>query len=65
MDDVEPLLRAIRLGEVSRVELKTVVVAGRSVKGPKRDDMADELAAFANSRGPDGLVILGVDDRAQ
>jgi len=25
--------------------------AGQKVKGPKRDEVADEIAAFANARG--------------
>ena len=55
--------RRIRLGEDSTLELKSVLVSGGGVKGPKRDDFADELAAFANSRG--GTVILGVDDETR
>ena len=57
----EDLLRRIRLGEDSTLEFKSVLVSGGSVKQPKRDAFADELAAFANSRG--GTVILGVDDK--
>ena len=57
----EDLLRRIRLGEDSTLEFKSVLVSGGSVKQPKRDAFADELAALANSRG--GTVILGVDDK--
>ena len=57
----EDLLRRIRLGKDSTLEFKSVLVSGGSVKAPKRDAFADELAALANSRG--GTVILGVDDR--
>ena len=57
------LLRRIHLGEDSTLELKSVLVSGGGVKGPKRDGFADELAAFANSRG--GTVILGVDDETR
>ncbi len=42
------------------MELKRVVLAGDRVTGPRRNDLADELAAFANARG--GTVVLGVDD---
>ena len=37
-----------------------MVFAGEKVKGPRRDEVADELAAFANARG--GVLVLGVDD---
>ena len=53
----------IRLGEDSRLELKRIEVAGRRVRSPERRDLADELAAMANTRG--GTVILGVDDRSR
>ena len=56
----QDLLRRIRLGEDSTLECKRVLVSGGSVRDPKRDAFADELAALANSRG--GTVILGVDD---
>jgi predicted HTH transcriptional regulator len=60
LDSAEQLLRKIRLGEDSLLECKTMVFAGGKVKGPRRDDVADELAAFANARG--GVLVLGVDD---
>ena len=53
-------LRKIRLGEDSFLELKEVFLAGDRIKGPARDQLADELAAFANSSG--GVVVLGVSD---
>ena len=56
----EELLNKIRLGEDSTLELKTVAFHGNKIAGPKRDDLADELAAFGNSF--DGVIILGVDD---
>ncbi len=40
--------------------LREVVFAGRRIKGPDRNALADELAAFANSRG--GQIVLGVRD---
>lgn len=55
------LLEKIRLGEDSFLEFKEVRFAGGRIRGPKQDDLADELAAFANSRG--GTLILGVHDR--
>ncbi len=59
-DNVADLIGKIRLGEDSFLELKEVRFAGQRVSAPHRDALADELAAFANSRG--GVCILGVDD---
>ena len=59
----QDLHRRIRLGEDSTLELKSVLVSGGSVKGFRRDAFADELAAFANSRG--GTMLLGVDDKTR
>lgn len=58
--DLSLLLRRIRLGEDSSLELKRVLLAGSRVTDPRRSELADELAAFANARG--GLLVLGVDD---
>ena len=54
------MLEKIRLGEDSYLELKEVRFAGGKVRGPQQDDIADEIAAFANSRG--GILLLGVSD---
>ena len=62
-DSRKELLDAIRLGETSFLELKEVRFAGRKVVGPSRDDLADEIAAFANSRG--GVLVLGVEDKSR
>ena len=59
----QDLMRRLRLGEDSRLELKSVRVSGGGVRAPDRNAMADELAAFANSRG--GSVIIGVDDKTR
>lgn len=59
-DNAADLLEKIRLGEDSFLELKEVRFAGQKVNAPHRDSLADELAAFANSRG--GVCVLGVDD---
>ncbi|MBN8285564.1 ATP-binding protein [Zoogloea sp.] len=59
-DSVADLIDKIRLGEDSYLELKEVRFAGQKVSAPHRDSLADELAAFANSRG--GVCVLGVDD---
>jgi ATP-dependent DNA helicase RecG len=59
----DDLMRRIRLGEDSRLELKRILLAGERVTAPGRDDIADELAAFANGRG--GTILLGVDDKTR
>jgi ATP-dependent DNA helicase RecG len=54
------LLEKIRLGEDSFLELKEVRFSGAKIKGPAQDNLADELAAFANAAG--GELVLGVAD---
>ncbi|HVQ76902.1 MAG TPA: ATP-binding protein [Candidatus Binatia bacterium] len=63
LDSAGRLLDKIRLGEDGRLECKAMVFAAGKVRGPSRDELADELAAFANARG--GIVVLGVDDRTR
>ena len=60
---LKDLSSRIRLGEDGRLELKEVRFKGRKVAGPKRDELADGFAAFANSQG--GLVVLGVNDKTR
>ena len=43
LDSPEALLRSIRFGEGAHPELKEVVFAGDRVKGPAREQLADEL----------------------
>jgi len=62
-DTKDEILRKIRLGEDADLELKEVRVQGQKVTAPGRSDLADELAAFANSRG--GVCLLGVDDSSK
>lgn len=57
------LLEKIRLGEDSYLEVKEVRFGGERVSAPSRNDLADELAAFANSRG--GVFVLGVQDKTR
>ncbi|MFT3821996.1 MAG: ATP-binding protein [Rubrivivax sp.] len=57
------LIEKIRLGEDSYLELKELRFAGAKLRGPAQDDLADELAAFANSRG--GVLVMGVDDKTR
>lgn len=63
MSDLGDLARRIQLGEDSTLELKRLLLAGARVTDPRRDDVADELGAFANTRG--GLLVLGVDDKSR
>lgn len=62
-DSQEELLQKIRLGEDTSLELKTVQFRGDRVSEPKRDELADELAAIANTH--DGVIVLGVDDKTR
>ena len=62
-DSPEELLQKLRLGEDTSLELKTVQFRGDRVSEPKRDDLADELAAIANTH--DGVLVLGVDDKTR
>ncbi len=57
------LLEKVRLGEDSFLELKEVRFAGGKVRGPTQNDLADEIAAFANTRG--GVLLLGVDNNTR
>lgn len=56
----EEIKRQIRLGEDSHWEFKEIVFAGDVPKRPRRDDLADEIAAFANTDG--GVILCGVTD---
>ena len=56
----EEIKRQMRLGEDSHWEFKEIVFAGNVPKRPRRDDLADEFAAFANTDG--GVVLCGVAD---
>ena len=52
--------RQLRLGEDSRWEFKRIEFSGNTPTSPRRDDLADELGAFANADG--GIVLCGVTD---
>ena len=61
--DPTALWRQVQLGEDTELELKEVRLQGSRVVAPRRDALADELAAFANAQG--GRIVLGVaDDRS-
>ena len=51
-DSLSKLTEKIHLGEDSTIEFKREL--------PRRDSLADEIAAFANARG--GVILIGVDD---
>ena len=57
---VADIMRRLRLGEDSHWEFKRVEFRGDRPSGPKRDDWADEIGAFANTDG--GVMLCGVDD---
>ena len=57
----EDIVRQLRLGEDSGWEFKQIEFAGNRPNHPRRDDLADEIAAFANSDG--GVLLCGVTDR--
>ncbi len=59
----DELLEKMRLGEDNFLEFKEVRFAGGKVRGPTQDELANELAAFANSRG--GVLLLGVHDKTR
>ncbi len=52
--------RQLRLGEDSHWEFKQVEFTGNTPTRPRRDDLADELGAFANAEG--GIMLCGVSD---
>ncbi len=60
-DSKKELLDQIRLGESSFLELNEVRFKKEKVAGPPAKNLANELAAFANSYG--GVCVLGVSDR--
>lgn len=60
-DIAERLVSRIPLGEDGSLEFKEVVFAGDKFRGPTSQQLADEMAAFANSHG--GTIVLGVQDR--
>ena len=60
---VRELLKQIRLGEDSKYEFKHIYIKGESIQGPSQQNLADEMAAFANQKG--GYLILGVDDKTK
>ena len=62
-DSPQELLSKIRLGEDTSLELKRVGFRGEEVTEPRRDDLADEIAAIANTTH--GVLVLGIDDKTK
>ena len=62
-DTPTELAAKIALGEDTSLELKAVTFRGDGVDGPRRKELADELAAMANTT--DGVLVLGVEDRSR
>ena len=60
---VRDLVYQIRLGEDSAYEFKRVVFDKNKIKGPHGNNVANEIAAFANTSG--GILVLGVDDKTR
>ncbi|MCY3818880.1 MAG: putative DNA binding domain-containing protein [Gammaproteobacteria bacterium] len=58
--DEAEIRERIRLGEDSGCEFKQIEFAGDTPRRPRRDDLADEIAALANAGG--GLLLCGVTD---
>ena len=56
----EDIRRRLSLGEDSSWEFKQIEFQGDKPVSPKRDDLADELGAFANADG--GTLLCGVAD---
>ena len=56
----EEITRRLQLGEDSAWEFKQIEFAGHQPRSPRREDLADEIAAFANADG--GTLLCGVTD---
>ena len=59
----QDIARQLRLGEDSQWEFKQVAFSGNRPTSPRRDDLADEIAAFANANG--GVLLCGVTDEGE
>ena len=58
--DIPRFWQQVGLGEDSDLELQEVRFRGNRVSAPRRDDLADAFAAFANAQG--GRLVLGIND---
>ena len=57
----QDIARQLQLGEDSLWEFKQIAFSGNRPRSPSRDDLADEIAAFANADG--GILLCGVTDK--
>lgn len=57
-DAAERLLQRIQSGADPSLDCRDVALAGDEIREPGPDELADELAAFANAMG--GVLVLGV-----
>ena len=59
-DTLDEIRRQLEAGEDARAEFKEVELGAHGVRSPNSEEMAGEIAAFANADG--GVFFLGVDD---
>ena len=59
----EEIAIQLRLGEDSHWEFKRIEFSGVRPQSPSRDDLADEIAAFANANG--GVLLCSVTDAGE
>ena len=59
-DTLDEIRRQLEAGEDARAEFKEVDLGTHGVRSPNTEEMAGEIAAFANADG--GVIFLGVDD---
>ncbi len=60
ISDQEIRQRLLRLGEDSNWEFKQIEFNGNRPIAPRRDDLADEIVAFANFQG--GVIVCRITD---
>ncbi len=61
-DSMNEILSKIKLGEDSSIEFKSVRFKGNK-PDLSRDDLADEISAFANAS--EGTILFGIDDKTK
>ena len=57
----EDIALQLQLGEDSQWEFKQIDFSGTRPRSPGRNDLADEIAAFANAEG--GVLLCGITDK--
>lgn len=63
LDSLHELLEKIKLGEDNSIEFKRIEFSGDRVKSPSRNDLADEIAALANTN--EAVLLIGIDDKTR